>query len=46
MSFSSTVKDELSRQFPAAQTLPDRGNSGNLKPLRTGEDIGIRPLCH
>ena len=26
--------------------MPDRRDGGYLKPLRTGEDIGIRPLCH
>ena len=46
MSFSSTVKEELSRQLTTGQTLPDRGNGGYLKPLRTGENIGIRPFCH
>lgn len=45
MSFSSTVKRNCQAAYHC-QTLPDRGNGGYLKPLRTGEDIGIRPLCH
>ena len=46
MSFSSTVKRGTVQAAYTGKTLPDRRNSGYLKPLRTGENICIRPFCH
>ena len=43
MSFSSNVKDELSRQARGSP-LPDSGNSSYPESVRQGKDIGLRPF--
>ncbi len=46
MSFSSHVKEELSRQVSPAQTLPDSGDSGYSEPVREGSYYGGQQLHH
>ena len=44
MSFSSSVKDELSRQMPGARHCQIAETAAILKPVRKGKDISLRPF--
>ena len=44
MSFSSGVKDELSRQIPPAPATANRGDGGDFKPVRSGKKISGQDL--
>ena len=46
MSFSSRIREELSRHMESGKALPDRRKYGDFKPLRTDPDFRGRSLQH